>query len=183
MRVETLEDLHLPGLNLMVRQLMTVDGNLAVDAAGCRPPGRCPQCTHPATRAHSRYWRQISELPIGGRGLIVRLHMRRFLRDQSQCPRRTFVEQMAGLTESPRRSSPAAGSAMRAVAMELGGRPGQRLCAKLRLPGRRTALPSQLVAPPVPRPRRRGHQAPMSSRSVKGGPTAPSSSTWGPPGP
>ncbi|MET8081537.1 transposase family protein [Streptomyces sp. NPDC005303] len=150
MRVETLKDLLLPGPNLMVRQLTTVDGNLVVDAAGCEPPGNCPQCTHPATRVRSRYWRQISELPVGGRGLIVRLHVRRFFCDQIQCPLRTSVEQVAALTESRRRSSPAARSALRAVAMELGGRPGQRLCAKLRLPGRRTALLSQLVAPPVP---------------------------------
>ncbi|AZQ39992.1 hypothetical protein EJ357_46820 [Streptomyces cyaneochromogenes] len=59
-------------------------------------------------------------------------------------------QQVAGLTESRHRSSQAARSAMRAVAMDLGGRPGQRLCAKLRLPGRRSALLSQLVAPPVP---------------------------------
>ncbi|NGO11532.1 transposase [Streptomyces sp. HC44] len=150
MRVETLEDVLLPGLNLKVRQLMAADGNLVVDAAGCGPPGRCPQCEHPAIRVHSRYWRQISELPVGGRGLTVRLHVRRFFCDQSQCQRRTFVEQVAGLTEPRRRSSPAARSVMRAVATELGGRPGQRLCAKLRLHGRRTALLAQLVAPPVP---------------------------------
>ncbi|GGL18181.1 hypothetical protein GCM10010094_93970 [Streptomyces flaveus] len=51
MRVETLEDVLWPGLNLKVRQLKSVDGHLVVDAAGCGPPGRCPQCEHPATRA------------------------------------------------------------------------------------------------------------------------------------
>ncbi|WP_408056165.1 transposase family protein [Streptomyces ureilyticus] len=56
---------------------MAADGNVVVDAAGCGPPGKCPQCEHPATRVHSRYWRQISELPVGGRGLLVRLHVRR----------------------------------------------------------------------------------------------------------
>lgn len=39
---------------------------------------------------------------------------------------------------------------MRAMAIELGGRPGRRLCTKLRLHGRQTALLGQLVAPPVP---------------------------------
>ncbi len=39
---------------------------------------------------------------------------------------------------------------MRAVAVELGGRPGQRLCAKLRVHGRRTTLLRQLAAQPVP---------------------------------
>ncbi|MET9894421.1 transposase family protein [Streptomyces sp. NPDC006465] len=108
---------------------MTVDGNLVVDAAGCGPPGRCPQCKHPAIRVHSRYWRQIPELPAGGRGLTVRLHVRRFFCDQSQCQRRTFVEQVAGLTEPRRRSPLAARSVMRAVATELGGRPGSD-CAR-----------------------------------------------------
>lgn len=149
MRVETIEDVLFPGLNLMVRRLMTADGNLVVDAAGCGPPGRCPQCKHPATRVHSRYWRQISALPVGGRGLVVRLRVRRFFCNRNQCQHRTFVEQVAGLTEPRRRSSPAARAVMRAVAVELGGRPGQRLCAKLRLHGRRTALLGQLVAPPV----------------------------------
>ncbi|MHC5262669.1 transposase family protein [Streptomyces sp. UC4497] len=150
MRVETLEDVLWPGVYLMARQLKTVDGHLVVEAAGCGPPGRCPQCAHPATRVHSRYWRQISEVPVSGRWLIVRLHVRRFFCDQSQCQCRTFVEQVAGLTEPRRRSSPAARPVMKAVATELGGRPGQRLCAKLRLHGRRTALLGQLVAPPVP---------------------------------
>ncbi|MFI9749490.1 transposase family protein [Streptomyces collinus] len=145
MRVETLEDVLLPGLNLVVRQLMTVGGNLVVDAAGCAPPGKCPQCEHPATWVHSRYWRQISELPVGGQGLIVRLHVRRFFCDQTHCQRRTFVEQVAGLTEPRRRPSPAARLAIRAVAMELGGRPGQRLCVKLQLHGRRTSLLGQLA--------------------------------------
>ncbi|WP_442819324.1 transposase family protein [Streptomyces sp. NBC_01236] len=36
-----------------------------VDAAGCDPPGRCPECDHRASRVHSRYWRRIAGLPIG----------------------------------------------------------------------------------------------------------------------
>jgi len=133
-----------------VRQCGAVDGRLVVDVAGCGPPVGCPQCGHPATRVHSRYGRHVSGLPVGWRGLIVRLHVRRFFCDQSRCQRRTFVEQVAGLTGPRRRSSTAARSAVRAVAMELGGRPGRCLCAKLRLHGGRAALLGQLVAPSVP---------------------------------
>ncbi|UQW99300.1 ISL3 family transposase [Streptomyces sp. RerS4] len=150
MKVETLEDVLFPGLNLVVRQVVVADDSLMVDAAGCGPPGGCPQCEHPAARVHSRYWRHIAGLPVGGHKMIVRLRVRRFFCDQSHCRRRTFVEQVAGLTEPRRRSSTAARSATRAVAVELGGRPGQRLCVKLRLHGRRTALLGQLTAPPVP---------------------------------
>ncbi|MFJ4831724.1 transposase family protein [Streptomyces sp. NPDC088747] len=135
METETLEDVLFPGLHLTVRQVVAVDDSLIIDEAGCGPPGRCPQCERPATRVHSRYWRRIAGLPVGRQTMIVRLSLRRFFRDQHQCRRRTFAEQVEGLTELRRRCSAALRSAMKAVAVELGGRPGQRLCAKLRLHG------------------------------------------------
>ncbi|MCE7052286.1 ISL3 family transposase [Streptomyces purpurascens] len=150
MKAETLEEVLFPGLNLVVRQAVVTDDNLMIDAAGCGPPGTCPQCQHPAARIHSRYWRQVAGLPVGGHRMIVRLRVRRFFCDQGQCRRRTFVEQVASLTEPRRRCSTAARAAMKAVAVGLGGRPGQRLCTELRLHGRRTALLGQLPAPAVP---------------------------------
>ncbi|MFD3612173.1 ISL3 family transposase [Streptomyces atroolivaceus] len=155
MEPETVEDVLFPGLTLVVRQVVVADDCLMIDAAGCGPPGVCPACQHPAARIHSRYSRQIAGLPVSGRRLIVRLRVRRFFCDQPRCPRRTFVEQVAGLTEPRRRSSTAARSAIRSVAVELGGRPGARLCAKLRLYGRRTSILGELTAPPVPARARR----------------------------
>ncbi|MCX5402658.1 transposase [Streptomyces sp. NBC_00335] len=150
MELETVEDALFPGLTLVLRQAVVADDRLMIDAAGCGPPGACPACQHPAARVHSRYSRHIAGLPFSGRRLIVRLRVHRFFCDQPRCPRRTFVEQVAGLTEPRRRSSTAARSAMRSVAVELGGRPGARLCAKLRLYGRRTSVLGELTAPPVP---------------------------------
>ncbi|WP_404962391.1 ISL3 family transposase [Streptomyces sp. 147326] len=150
MKVETPEDVLFPGLDLVVKRAVVADGGMMIDAAGCGSPGACPQCRHPAARVHSRYWRHIAGLPVGVHRLIVRLRVRRFFCNQNWCRRRTFVEQVEGLTEPRRRSSTAARSAMRAVAVELGGRPGQRLCARLGLYGRRTTILGQLTAPPVP---------------------------------
>ncbi|MFF3089536.1 ISL3 family transposase [Streptomyces nojiriensis] len=150
MELETVEDALFPGLTVVVRQAVVLDDHLMIDAAGCGPPGVCPACQYPAERVHSRYWRHIAGLPVNGLRLSVRLRVRRFLCDQPRCPRRTFVEQVAGLTEPRRRSSTAARSAMRSVAVELGGRPGARLCAKLRLYGRRTSILGKLISPPVP---------------------------------
>ncbi|WP_405675967.1 transposase family protein [Streptomyces xanthophaeus] len=150
METETLEAALFAGLGLVVHQVTVANGNLMVDAACCGPPVPCPQCQQPAVRVHSRYWRHIAGLPADGRQMIIRLHVRRFFCDQIHCQRRTYAEQVAGLTEPRRRTSTAARSAMRSVAIELGGRPGQRLCTKLRIRGRRTALLGQLTAQPVP---------------------------------
>lgn len=118
MKPETLQDVLFPALNLVVRQAVVADDGLMIDATGCGPPGACPQCQHPAARVHSRYWRHIAGLPVSSHRLIVRLCVRRFFCDQVRCPRRTFVEQVTGMTGRRRRSSTAARSAMRAVAVE-----------------------------------------------------------------
>lgn len=73
--VETLEYSLLPDLNLKVQQVIADHGQLVVDAAACGPPGKCPQCGHPATRIHSRYWRHLSGLPVGERRVGGRLHV------------------------------------------------------------------------------------------------------------
>ncbi|MET7899225.1 transposase family protein [Streptomyces mirabilis] len=150
MKTEMLGDVLFPGLDITVWQVVVFDDNLIVDAEVCGPPGRCPQCERPATRVRSRYWRRMAGLPVGRRAMILRLRVLRFFCDQRQCRRRTFVEQVAALAEPRHRCSAELRSAMRAVAVEFGGRPGRRLCTKLRLHGRRTVLLKQLTAPAVP---------------------------------
>ncbi|MFF3215861.1 transposase family protein [Streptomyces sp. NPDC002886] len=80
-----------------------------VDAACCGPSGPCPLCQHPAARVHSRYWRHIAGLPASGRQMVVCLRVRWFFCDQSRSRSRTYVEQVAGLTERRLRTSTAAG--------------------------------------------------------------------------
>ncbi|WP_079146830.1 transposase family protein [Streptomyces griseochromogenes] len=109
-----------------------------------------PAVRPPGVRVHSRYWRHIADLPLGGQKMAVHLRVRRFFCDQGECRRRTFVEQVAGLTERRLSSSTAARSAMRAIAVQLGGRPVRRLCRKLQLHGRRSSLLGQLTSPPAP---------------------------------
>ncbi|MEU9088049.1 transposase family protein [Streptomyces sp. NPDC048357] len=113
---------------------------LLVDAVGTAPPGRCPDCGNGARRVHSRYWRRLADRPVGGREVLVRLRVRRFLCDVPMCRRRTFVEQIEGFTRSHGQLSVAMHHLARFVAVELGGRPGERLCRRLALSGRRTSL-------------------------------------------
>ncbi|MET9448543.1 transposase family protein [Streptomyces cinerochromogenes] len=127
-----------------------IEGVLMVDAAGCGPPGLCPDCAQPVTRVRSRYWSHVTDLPVAGQRMVIRLQVRRFLCERAGCRRRTLVEQVRGLTEPRRRTTTSLRSAMRAVATELGGRPGQRLCRQLLLHGGRTALLRLLKAPSIP---------------------------------
>ncbi|MFE7113099.1 transposase family protein [Streptomyces sp. NPDC057575] len=88
----------------LTRVAEAADG-LVVEAAACGPPARCPGCNSQASRVHSSYERGLAGLLVNGRSLTVRLRVRRFFCDRGRCPRRTFVEQVAQLSERYRRSS------------------------------------------------------------------------------
>ncbi|MGW2424242.1 transposase family protein [Streptomyces sp. NPDC001709] len=143
------------------------------DAAGCGLPGLCPDCAQPVTRVHSRYWPQVTDLPVVSQRVVIPLRVRRFPREQARCRRRTFVEQVRGLTEPFRRATTSLRSAMRAIAMELGGRPGQRLCRQLLLHGGRAELLRLLKAASAPehdvhQGRPSGHSARPRSGGIAG---------------
>ncbi|MEU4497523.1 ISL3 family transposase [Streptomyces sp. NPDC023998] len=112
-------------------------------------PGRCPDCRKQARRVHSTYQRTLDERPLGSRRVVVRLRVRRYFCDRKRCSRKTFVEQVPGLTERHRRSSTGLTGWLRSIAVELGGRPAARLCRSLRLAAGRTRLLRLLTAPPV----------------------------------
>jgi transposase len=99
---------------------------------------------------HSTYQRTLNERPLGSRRVIVRLRVRRYFCDQKSCSRKTFVEQVPGLSERRRRSSSGLTCWLRSIAIELGGRPAARLCRRLRLAAGRTRLLRLLTAPTVP---------------------------------
>ncbi|WP_368068052.1 transposase family protein [Streptomyces sp. VNUA116] len=113
---------------------------LVVEAVSTTRPGRCPDCRHRASRVHSSYQRRLSERPVGSQRVVVRLRVRRYFCDRRNCSRKTFAEQIDGLTERYRRSSVGLKGWLRSVAAELGGRAGERLCRRLRLAAGRTRL-------------------------------------------
>lgn len=150
MAIRTIEDVLFPGIGVRVGNVNESSGTLLVEAEAVGKPGRCPDCRSSAGRVHSTYQRTLDERPLGPRQVIVRLRVRRFFCDRQSCTRRTFAEQVAGLTERCRRVSLGLKNRLHAVAAELGGRPGARLCRKVQLKGGRTLLLGLLQAPPVP---------------------------------
>lgn len=150
MKVWSLEDVLFPKIDVRLEQVVFAAEVLVVSAAACGPAPRCPGCRARARRVHSSYERGLAERPLAGRKLHVRLRVRRFFCDRDSCPRTTFVEQVGGLSERYRRSSLGAKRWLRAVAVELGGRAGERLCQQLLLAAGRSKLIELLEAPQAP---------------------------------
>lgn len=118
---------------------------------------RCPACGEPSNRVHSRYERQLLDLPSHGRIVELRLQVRRLRCLAARCPRRTFAEPLpvAVARRSGRRTARLDGL-IQHLGVALGGRPGAGLARRLMLPvGKDTLL--RLVR----------RQAPAGAESVR----------------
>ncbi|MFD7282448.1 ISL3 family transposase [Streptomyces sp. NPDC059862] len=150
MASKAIEDVLFPGIDVRAERVSDSSDTLVVEAVSTARPGRCPDCRKQARRVHSTYQRTLDERPLGPRRVMVRLRVRRFFCDRRSCSRKTFVEQVGGLTERYRRSSVGLMGWLHSIAVELGGRPAARLCDRLRLAAGRTRLLKLLKAPAVP---------------------------------
>jgi transposase len=141
-----------------------------IEASTRATVAHCPDCGAASQRVHSRYVRRLLDTGVGGREVIVSLTVRRLFCDRPGCARKTFAEQIPGLTtRHGRRTAPAAG-VVESVAMALGGRAGARLADRLALPTSRMTLLRiirRIPDPPAVTPRvlgvddfaqRRGHR-------------------------
>jgi transposase len=99
---------------------------------------------------HSRYERRLADSAIGGRPVVIRLRVRRFLCRNPACRAVTFAEQADGLTgRYLRRSLPLLGL-LAQIRLALAGRAGSRLAAVLGAPVHRTTLLRLVAALPEP---------------------------------
>jgi transposase len=141
---------HLSGLRVggVVSHAKRVVIRAAVESE--RAP--CSVCGVPARRVHSSYQRQLVDPAIAGREAMIELTVRRFFCDNTACGRKTFVEQVSGLTTRFGRRTTTAQRLVTAVAFALGGRAGSRLLDWLAIPaGRMTLIRAIRTAPePIP---------------------------------
>ncbi|MBN1173243.1 MAG: ISL3 family transposase, partial [Micromonosporaceae bacterium] len=145
-------------------------GRVRIEATTTSSNAPCPGCGATSARVHSRYQRRLVDSDIGGRETLVTLRVRRLFCDQPDCTRKTFAEQVQGLTTRHGRRTAQVEQTMQAVAMALGGRPGARLAEQVVAPVSRSTLLRvirRMPDPPVVTPRvlgvdefakRRGHR-------------------------
>ena len=110
----------------------------------------CPGCAHGSDRVHSRYRRTLADAPIGARTVVIQLRVRRFFCDNASCARRTFVEQVPGLTSKHARRTGLLRRMLEAIGLALAGRAGARLVAVLGMSASRDSLLRLVRALPDP---------------------------------
>ncbi|MFD7408685.1 ISL3 family transposase [Streptomyces sp. NPDC059866] len=110
------------------------DGGIALTVRTVTSEAACPDCGGVSGRVHGGYRRRLADLAAAGQRVVIDLLVRRFLCPEAACGRRTFVEQVDGLTERFARRTPLLRRSLEKIALALAGRPGARLAAHLSIP-------------------------------------------------
>ncbi|MEO3978112.1 ISL3 family transposase [Streptomyces sp. CAU 1734] len=119
---------------MLVEEVTADGGTMVLTARTVTLEASCPGCGEVSGRIHGGYRRRLADLAVAGREVVIDLAVRRFRCPAAACGRRTFVEQIAGLTERFARRTPALRLALERIALALAGRPAARLAAHLSIP-------------------------------------------------
>ncbi|WP_436841544.1 ISL3 family transposase [Streptomyces hydrogenans] len=150
LRLEELLFLADPGIRV---ESVQDDGEVIRVGVRCRTTGaRCPGCGSWSGRLHGSYLRFPADLPVAGRRVVLRLRVRRFTCEDVSCVRRTFVEQVAGLTRRYSQRTERMRSALAEVGLALAGRAGARLADVLGARVSRNTVLRLVEALPEPQP-------------------------------
>ncbi|WSF46303.1 ISL3 family transposase [Streptomyces sp. NBC_01356] len=96
--------------------------------ARCTAAGAvCPECGTWSSRVHGSYLRFPTDVPSAGRSVVLRLRVRRFTCRNAACGRRTFVEQIPGMTRRHGQRTERLRSMLAAVGLAVAGRASARL--------------------------------------------------------
>ena len=141
---------HLAGV--VVEEAELARDRLLIRARVRAGQGVCPRCGQSSGRVHSGYQRRLADMPAGGRRVVIWLSVRRFFCDTTACPKKTFAEQVAGLTAHRTRRTPPLVRTLTGVALALAGRAGTRLAALLGFGVGKNSLLRLIMALPDPGP-------------------------------
>jgi transposase len=135
---------------VIVEGVVVAAGLLLVAARCGAATAACPACGAVSGRVHSRYARRLADAAVGGRRVVIRLTVRRFFCVFPGCGRKTFAEQVTGLTVRYGRKTPLLAGALRDIAVALAGRAACRLAGSLAAPASRQVLLRLVMATPDP---------------------------------
>ncbi|MGW1659350.1 ISL3 family transposase [Streptomyces atratus] len=152
-----LEELLFPSIaDVSVVSVDVSNETIRVEARSTTTGSACSGCGNWSIRVHSSYLRFPADVPSAGRRVVLCLRVRRFACPVAACGRRTFVEQVPGLTRRYGRWTERLRSTLAAVGLALAGRAGARMAGVFGVSVSRSTvlrLVEALPEPDLPAPR------------------------------
>ena len=120
---------------LAVESVRRADETIVMTARSEASVAACPLCGARSRRIHSRYIRQVSDLPCSGRRIHLRVVTRRFVCSAPHCRRRIFAARFGDTVLAVRsRRTTRLECIVHHLGLALGGRPAAGFAKRLMLP-------------------------------------------------
>ncbi len=116
---------------MVIASIHAETNRIVVHIACCLPIAPCPACGQPSERIHGAYVRTVADLPCGGRRVILKLSVRKFVCSTAACSRRIFTERLSDLVLSYARMTNRLSVALQTLGFATCGELGERLAPKL----------------------------------------------------
>ena len=108
----------------------------------------CPLCGRSASRIHSHYGRQLTDMSCAGRRVRLLLNVRKFFCDETTCSRKIFTERLAPFIQPWARVTTRFFEAIEAIGLATSGMLGARLGDRLGMQASWMTLLRRVMARP-----------------------------------
>jgi transposase len=116
---------------MLIDRIEQADSQLTVTVNSTRAQAPCPGCGCPSDHVHSQYQRTVTDVPCGGRRVVLRLCVRKFFCLQLCCPRKVFAERLPDLVQPWARVSNRLQEELKAIGLSATARVSERLAPRL----------------------------------------------------
>ncbi len=147
--METSPFLPLPE-GMLIGQVELTAAQLTVEVISTQPFAHCPGCGSPSDHVHCQYQRRVHDVPCGGRHVVLRLCVRKFVCRTATCPRKVFAERLPELVQPWARVSNRLLEELQAVGLSASAEVSERLAPRLGMQVKASTLLRYLRAIPPP---------------------------------
>jgi transposase len=134
---------------LSIERVTASANELLVSVLSSSPTACCPLCETQAWRIHSRYTRQVADLPCAGRHVTLLLTVRKFFCPNAACQPAIFAEQFPDLLPSYARLTTRLREALVALGFATSGEVASQLAPRLGMQVAPTTLLRRVQAIPL----------------------------------
>lgn len=110
----------------------------------------CPWCGTPGSRVHSRYVRTIADVAFGGRCLVLKLQVRKWICREASCPQHIFAERFPELVQRYARMTDRLVKALQALGVTTNGVDAARIASSLGMPTTAKTIIRRVLQLPLP---------------------------------
>ncbi|HEY4386134.1 MAG TPA: ISL3 family transposase, partial [Ktedonobacteraceae bacterium] len=110
----------------------------------------CPRCGTPGSRVHSRYVRTIADVAVGGRCLVLKLRVRKWICREASCSQQIFAERFTEVVQCYARMTDRLMKALQSIGVTTNGAEAARIASSLGMPTTAKTIIRRVLQLPVP---------------------------------